>query len=111
MAIKIVNEGGTAVATISYIDGTDTPMVPESSEWQLMKRDGTIINGRTFTAGSFTGTKVVMFGDDLMLDSTKDTVRIFALQGLYNSTLGSNLPFTEEIEFEIRNLYSQDEDV
>lgn len=107
MTIRIVNEGSTAIVTIEYIDETGTTMVPESSYWQLMKRDGTIINNRSFTNGTFIGTTVVMTGDDLMIDSTKDIIRIFAIKGLYNSSLGSNLSFSEEFEFNIRNLYSQ----
>ena len=105
--IRIVNEESTATATIEYTDSTDTVIVPDTSFWQLMKRDGTIVNNRSFANGSFAGTTVVMTGDDLALDDAKDIVRIFALQGTYTSNLGSGLAFTEEIEFNIRNLYSQ----
>lgn len=105
--IRIINERSTAVFTIEYLDEELQVISPDTSYWQLMKQDGTIMNGRTFANNSFTGTTVVLSGDDLALDATKDIVRIFAIEGTYTSTLGTDLPFTEEIEFNIRNLYSQ----
>lgn len=105
--VRIVNEEGTAVVTMTFLDFDGEPVTPVTRAWQLMKRDGTIINNRTFASGAFSGTTVVLSGDDLALDSTKDIVRIFAIQGTYNHALGNGLPFTEEVEFNIRNLYSQ----
>lgn len=105
--IRIVNEESTAVITMTFLDFEGEPMTPVTRAWQLQKKDGTIINSRTFAAGSFSGTTVALSGDDLALDSTNDIVRIFAVQGTYNHALGDGLTFTEEIEFNIRNLYSQ----
>jgi hypothetical protein len=107
MTIRIVNEGSSAVFTITFTDDNDTPVTPETSYWQLMKKDGTVVDPHSFTNGSFTGNVVTIPGSSLILDSTADIVRIFAVKGTYNSNLGSGLAFSEEVEFNIRNLYSQ----
>jgi len=105
--IKVINENGVALMTLTFQDTSGTIFVPVTSYWQLMKPNGAIVNNRTFDLNSFSGTTVVLSGNDLKMDDTGDVKRIFAVQGTFNSSIGSGLPFTAEFAFNVRNLYSQ----
>ena len=102
------NEKGTAIITLTYTDEDGATVVPETAAWQLMKKDGTIVNNRSFANCTFTGTTVVLSGDDLQLFASDDKKRIFAIHATYNSDAGSNLPLNDEVQFKIDDLVSQD---
>ena len=101
------NERGTAIFTMTFTDENGDVVVPSSSAWQLMKTDGTIVNNRDFANCSFSGTTVVLSGDDLQLFESDDKKRIFAIEASYDSTAGSNLPLVDEVQFKINPLLSQ----
>ena len=101
-------EEGTLLATLSFKDSLGNSFTPDTSFWQLTKKsDGSVVNNRSFANGTFSGTQVVMSGDDLAIDSDGDVERIFAVQGTYTSSYGNGLPFTLEEEFKIKNKHSQ----
>ena len=102
------NERGTAVFTLTFTDEDDNTVIPTESAWQLMRSDGTIVNSRDFASCTFTGTTVVLTGDDLQLFDNDDKKRIFAIQATYNSTAGNNLPLNDERQFKINPLVSQE---
>ena len=101
-------EKGTAVVTLSFQDEDGNAVVPTSLAWQLMKSDGTVINGRTFAAGSFTGTTIVLKDDDLAIWGSSDSgYRALSIKGVYTSSAGSNLSLTGECKFVIDRLLGQ----
>jgi len=68
---------------------------------------GNIVNSRedevvnTPTASN----DIVLSGDDLqILGSAPKETRVFTVEGTYNGSLGSDLPFTGKTYFVIRNL-------
>ena len=98
-------EKSTAVITLVFTDEDGNTVVPTNTEWQLSDLFGNIINGNTFASNPFTGTIVVLQGDDLQILSTSDNGdRRFAVQGLYTSSAGSNLPLNDEFEFNVCDL-------
>jgi len=102
------NEKGTAVVTFSFSDETDTEVTPKTNAWQLQNTSGRIINSRSFVNGSFSGTQIVLSGDDLALFGTTDTGnRVLGFQGTYDSDIGMNLSLTDEVTFTIESLLSQ----
>ena len=102
------NEKGTAVVTLAFTDEDDNTVVPTSLQWQLMKSDGTVINERTFANGSFTGTEIVLSGDDLAIFGSSDNSRrVLSIQGEYDSNAGSGLPLKGECKFVINKLLGQ----
>lgn len=101
-------ELGTAVITMAFTDEDGNTVVPTSLEWQLMRSDGTVINENTFSEGSFTGTTVVLSGNDLAYFGSSDNAkRIFSVQGVYDSNAGTDLPLNAELRFEIQPLTGQ----
>jgi hypothetical protein len=92
-------EDGTAIITLTFTDEDGTTVIPTELKWQLMETDGTIINNRTFALGSFTGTTIVLFGDDLAIEDGESLCRILSVQGIYDSTAGNNLPIKGELMF------------
>lgn len=102
------SEKGTAIVTLAFTDEDGTTVVPTSLAWQLMRTDGTVINSRTFALGSFAGTTVVLSGDDLaMFGATDRGVRVFSVQGVYDSDAGTGLPLKGECRFKIDALLGQ----
>ena len=101
-------EQGTAVITLAFTDEDEITVVPTSLAWQLMRIDGTVINSRTFALETFTGTEIVLSGDDLAMFGSRDTGRRrFSVQGVYDSSAGSDLPLKAECEFIIDRLLGQ----
>ena len=101
-------EKGTAIVTLTFTDEDGKGVVPKSAQWQLMTTDGTIVNGRSFAECSFTGTEVVLSGDDLAIYGTTDSgYRLFAIHAVYDSDAGSDLPLNDEVRFKIQRLVSQ----
>ena len=103
------SEQGTAVITMAFTDEDAATVTPTSLAWQLMRSDnGTIINSRTFALGSFSGTEIVLQGDDLAAFGSSDTGgRLFSVQGVYDSSAGSNLPINAELSFSVDKLLGQ----
>lgn len=101
-------EKGTAVVTLAFTDEDDTAVTPTSLAWQLMKSDGTVINTRTFALGSFSGTEIVLSGDDLAIFGSSDSgYRILSVQGVYDSDAGTDLPINAELKFVVDALIGQ----
>lgn len=101
-------EKGTAVITMSFIDQAGESVMPYSLQWQLMRKNGAVVNGRTFANGSLTGTHVVLTGNDLAMFGDGDGgVRVFSVQGEYDSSIGTGLKITGECIFKIESLLGQ----
>ena len=106
------SEKGTAVVTMAFTDENGDAVVPTGLAWQLMRPDGTVVNSNTFALNTFTGTQVVLGGDDLVFYDDGDSGdRVFSVQGVYNSTLGTGLHIKDELRFAISNLLGQTDQV
>lgn len=102
MSISLVNEKGTCVATVNLIDETGKEASPITSQYKLLSPTETLIPWTDFT-----GNEIVLTGDQLSIGVDGSIDRTFAVQGTYNSDAGTGLNFTEEVDFQIRNLRSQ----
>lgn len=114
-----VCEEGTLKVSFILQDESDNVVIPTSISWQLSDNLGTVINSLTFANNDITGTQetvtvnsttgsgfiVRLTGDDLaMQNDYDDGKRIFAVQGLYDSTLGTDNKLKGELSFTITNL-------
>lgn len=101
-------ELGTALVTLAYTDEGGNTVVPTSLAYQLMKTDGTVVNSRTFAASTFSGTSIVLSGDDLAIFGSSDSGRrVLSVQGVYDSDAGSDLPLKAELRFTVQSLLGQ----
>lgn len=99
------NEQSTFVIRYTFRDEDKQPVAPSSINWTLLRLDGSVVNGREdVPLTPATTVPVVLSGEDLKLWPVDDGLRRLFFSGTYDSTLGENLPFTDEIEFEIENL-------
>ena len=102
------SEKGTAIVTLAFTDEDGTTVVPTSLAWQLMRSDGTVVNDRTFADGSFSGTEIVLSGNDLAMFGGSDSGhRVLSIQGVYDSDAGPDLPLKAECNFAIDRLLGQ----
>lgn len=102
-------EQGTAVVTLAFTDEDEATVVPTSLSWQLMRvDDGSTVNERTFANCSFSGSTIVLSGDDLATFGLSDTGdRVLSVQGVYTSSAGSDLPLKGELSFTVEKLLGQ----
>ena len=93
-----------------FTDMQGKAVTPKSLKWQLQKTSGAIINERSFANCDCTGeTAVLLSGPDLATFGEHDTgKRYFAINGIYDSDEGLNIPLTDQCIFEIDKLLSQD---
>jgi hypothetical protein len=115
MGIQVLTETpmekGTIVFTIVPTDEDDTELSFSdltNPQWQLMKTDGTVVNGRTFAASSMTSLEFVLSGDDLAIFGDSDRGnRVLSFYATYDSTAGSDLPLVGECTFNIQRVLGQ----
>ena len=95
-------ERSTFVITANFTSTTGA-VSPSSAYWSLTDRAGTVINSRAdVTIASPTSSEnIVLSSSDLKITANEDDegVRILTVEGEYDSSLGSNLPLKEQIEF------------
>jgi hypothetical protein len=100
-------ERGTYAVTVAFRDDAGASVAPNSGlTWTLTDAIGTVVNSRSAVAiSSAASVTVVLSGADLAIDDDYlGTVRLLTFRGTYNSSLGSNLPLNEQVEFTISNL-------
>jgi hypothetical protein len=83
--------------------------VPTSINWTLTDADGTVINSRTAVSVAVPAASIdiALTGDDLAIQAgeTGDAVnRIFTVEAVYNSDLGSDLTLKDSLKFPLVNL-------
>lgn len=103
---KLVPEKSTVVVQVSFTDENGDLAIPNSGlNWTLTDKTGEVINLRSAVSIAPASTiNIVLSGDDLALSSVDSRKRVLTVQGTYTSTLGSNLPLIDQVEFEIYNL-------
>lgn len=98
-------EESTYVVTASFVDEDGVAMVPDTLEWILTDTSGTVINNRDGESVSpSSSVTIVLSGDDLALSDNLAAIRCLTLSGTYTSSLGANLPFTDECQFVVENI-------
>lgn len=109
MAIKLTdtaNEGSTFAVQVSFYDENGDAVAPDSGSitWTLTDEDATVVNSRSAVAAtSATTITIVLSGNDLPVPGNSQ--RLFlTVECTYTSSLGSNLPLREQIEFDVLNL-------
>lgn len=102
------NERSTAVIQYAFTDETGAAFTPNAGTifWSLTDSAGTVVNSRNQVAIASAATiTIVLSGLDLAVGSgLLDVVRKLLIECEYNSSLGNNLPFKDEVTFEIYNL-------
>lgn len=105
------SEKGAAVVTIAPTDENGNTLTIgqlKSPAWQLMKKDGTVINNRSFSLCAITSLTWVLKGDDLAMFGNQDSgYRRLSVQALYDSDVGTDLPLNDECSFYIKRLLGQ----
>lgn len=101
----VVNEGSTIKLTVDFLDVNGDTFTPKTCEFSLTDKAGTVINDRDHISATVTGTShdFVLYGLDTSLDENPSKVRVFTVEGTYDSTDGSDLPFREEARFTVVN--------
>lgn len=89
---------------IRFRDRDDQPVQPTSATWTLTETDGTVINNREDVSIGTPATQeeILISGDDLALSSGfsgKAEEKIFTVEAVYDSDLGSDLPLNEQCTF------------
>lgn len=100
------NEQSTYVITYTFKDETGATITPNSGlTWTLTDTKGNVVNSRSgvgITAASTVN--IVLSGADLSVSSAYATkTRKLLITGTYNSSLGNNLPYKDEITFTVND--------
>lgn len=103
----VADEQSTLALTIAFKDENGDDAVPSLVTWKLVDQDGEIVNEREEVPVTPISTtiKIILTGDDLALDSHAATryKRILTVQAKYDSSAGSDLFFSEHIEFYVQS--------
>lgn len=102
-------EKSTYVITCAFQDENGQDVIPTSAAWTLTDEDGTVINSREDVAISTlaASVNVVLTGDDLEIDSGfagTAQERIFTIEAVYDSDLGTGLTLNAAAKFNVENL-------
>lgn len=99
------NEGSTYAIDVDFqgLDGEE--FTPKTCTWTLTDPDGNVINGREGVTATVTGTShtFVLSGDDLVY-APCDGVNIFTVEGTFDATYGTDLPFRDQAQFIINDM-------
>lgn len=99
-------EKGTYVISASFTDEDGAAVTPNVGlKWTLTDGRGTVINERQdVPLTPATSVDILLQGDDLTLAEGEGNERAVTIEGTYNSSLGSNLPLSDEVRFRIASL-------
>lgn len=102
---KKAKEQGTYIVRYSFLDENEEPAAPEAMSWSLFRSPGVVVNERDgIELPVDTTVTIVLQGADLARFDNDNGARYLTLEGVYNSTLGENLPYTDELVFEVEDL-------
>jgi len=110
MAVRLTTtaaEKSTYIITVTFKDEDGNLEAPTSADWTLTTVDGTVVNSREnipISAPSSTE-NIILSGDDLaLLEGDRLEERILAIEAVYDSVLGNDLPLKQAIRFHVMNL-------
>jgi len=94
-------DGGTGIITASFMDETGVATTPSALVWTLMTSSREIVNGRedVIVSPIDSTVEIVLSGNDLRYSDSP--ARIIRFDGLYNSSLGVDLPIVDYAVFKI----------
>jgi len=93
-------EESTYAITAAFTDEAGDAVAPDTLTWTLTNDAGTVINNRedeTVDSPASSET-IVLSGNDLAVGGN-GVVRILTIKGTYTSSLGSELPLTDQVTF------------
>ena len=96
-------EKSTYVVTVAFTDEDGAAVTPDSITWDLTDSSGNVVNSRSSVsiAVPAASNDIVLSGDDLAIPRPGILGRILTIEAVYDSDAGSNLPFKDEITFEV----------
>jgi len=100
-------EQSTFVVSATFTDENGDSVVPNTLQWSLVDRKGNVVNDRKdVSVSSPSSTEdIVLSSADLKIDKDREQVsRWVVFEGTYDSTLGSDLPLKDQVEFTVVNL-------
>lgn len=100
-------EKSTYVVTVAFKDENDAAIAPATAAWTLSDEDGRTINSRVDVSISSptSSESIVLSGDDLAILTKRDGgERVLTVEGTYDSTLATGLPFKDYATFTIQPL-------
>jgi hypothetical protein len=100
-------EQSTFIITVAITDEDDTAVIPATLTWTLTDANGKVINSRADVEVSTPAEEnvIVLKGADLQILGTGDSeLRVFTIEGTYNSNNGSGLPIKDRATFYVDNL-------
>lgn len=103
----VAKENGTFPIILTYKDDQGDPVTPNNMAWTLTDLDGNVINSRADVAitSLSTSNTVILQGDDLaLLDGNEYEWRVLSVEGDYDSSLGNQLPVTDQVKFKVENI-------
>lgn len=108
---SLVVEESSLILTVSLKDEDGALVDNEaitSMTWTLLDHNGTVVNEREdVVPESITNPlTILLYGDDLSLDTVSSTSRILHVHAEYTSNYGIVLPVNEELHFTITDLFS-----
>jgi len=97
------NKSAAIVLRVTFRDMDNALFTPTSCVWSLTDPDGAVVNGRDRVSVSVSGNfhDFLISGNDIKYADGE--YRTFLVEGLYNSSFGSGIPFREEAKFYIQN--------
>lgn len=96
-------ERSTYVVTVAFSDEDGNAVTPDSITWTLSDTSGNVINSRSDVSISVPAASndIVLSGADLAIPRWRFLGRVLTIEAVYDSDAGSNLPFKDEITFDI----------
>lgn len=102
---KKAKEGGTYIIRYSFLDENEEPAAPSAMAYTLLRDNGEVVNElEGVELEPDTTVSIVLKGDDLALFDGDNGARYLHLNGTYDSTLGANLPYRDELVFTVEDL-------
>lgn len=105
--LEKAKERGIFPIEFTFFDDDGVPQAPDAVTWSLIRMDGSIVNQReNVEIAEMNATlRIVPQGDDLALFASDNGIRRVLIKTTYSSlTIGNDLLFIDEIEFEIEDL-------
>ena len=102
-------EKSTYVITVNFKDEDGQDVIPTSATWTLTDEDGTVINSRqgVVISSLAASVDVVLTCADLEIDtgfSGAAQERLFTVEAVYDSSLGTGLCLKAACKFNVENL-------
>ena len=96
-------ERSTYVVTIAFSDEAGSAVVPDSITWDLTDTSGNVVNSRLAVAIALPAASVdiVLSGVDLAIQRPGILGRVLTIEAVYDSDSGDDLPFKDEIRFQM----------